>query len=187
MAEKRSFNVGLNRKGLEAFVSEEQARHMVTTPGAHSVFIIEAHHGPYLTNEDGSITMSLIIDQVELIPDEQEDLVRRYQRALYLQRPDAYGQEAFDGATEGEPRVEDTARELESAVEKDEAGNVIGIWDGDPVEPTDSTVPQPEDTPTTEAAVKCPAPGCILPEEHDGDHIPDPTAETAPAPAFSDA
>lgn len=153
MAEKRDWNVGLNAKGLEGSVSEEQARRMCLSQGQTSMFIIEAHHGPYVTNEDGSIKMSLIIDQAELVPAEQEERTRRFKRALYLARPDQFGQAAFDGATAGEPTIEDTAAGIDAATEEvadsvthAEADALAAEVLGDPDEPeADAGEPWPGD------------------------------------------
>lgn len=147
MAEKRDWNVGLNAKGLEKSVSEEQARRICTTQGAHSMFIIDAHHGPFVTHEDGSIKMHLIIDGAELIPVEHEDRVRTFMRALYLARPDQFGQEAFEEASPGDVPLDSAAAGLDALVEKDpESGEPLGIWDG-------SNEPSPEEDPAAEPNV----------------------------------
>lgn len=162
MAEKRKYNSGMNAKGLENSVSEDQARHMATHQGHTYVFIVEAHSGPKVVGEDGSEKVSLIPDLVELVPTEHEGRVRTFMRALYLTRPDQFGQQAFEEATPGERDVDAAAGDLDAVVEKDPAsGEPIGIWDGSDAEP-------------------CPFPGCILAGPHDGDHnVPeDPTTDT---------
>lgn len=146
MADKRKYNAKLNAKGLENVLTEQQAGQFARNQGSHGFFIIEAHAGPKMVDEDGSETVNMIPDQVEFVPAEQEDRVRRFQRALYLARPDQFGQEAFDGATPDEPRVADTAAELDAAVETDDAGEVTGTWQGDPAAP----LPTPADGPDGE-------------------------------------
>jgi hypothetical protein len=152
MAEKRKYNSGMNAKGLENSVSEDQARHMATHQGHTYVFIVEAHSGPKVVGEDGSEKVSLIPDLVELVPAEHEARVRTFMRALYLTRPDQFGQAAFEEATPGERDVDAAAGGLDALVEKDDSGAPIGIWDGS------------EDT------AECPAPDCNLASGHDGDH-----------------
>lgn len=154
MAESRSFNASLNSKGLDQSVSEEQARRMCATQGQSSLFLIDAHHGKLVTDEDGTQRIHLIIDTAELVPTEHEDRVRRFMRALYLARPDQYGQAAFETSPD-EPTVDDTASALDAVVETDEDGNDTGIWS-----PETATVDEGE----------CAYPGCVLPIGHDGDH-----------------
>lgn len=131
MAEKRDFNAKMNAKGLDKAVSEEQARHMAHHQGSTYLFIVQAHAGPKVVNEDGSEVVSLIPDLVELVPAEHEERLRRYQRALYLARPDQFGQEAFEEVGKNEPTVDDTAAEVDALVETDEAGEPSGIWQPD--------------------------------------------------------
>lgn len=156
MAEKRKFNAGLNAKGLEDSVSEDQARHMAHHQGHTYTFIVQAHSGPKVVAEDGSEKASLIADLVELVPAEHEERVRRFHRALYLTRPEQFGQAAFEEATPGERDVDAAAGDLDAIVEKDESGAPIGIWDG---------ADGPDANP-------CPFPDCRLTAEHDGDHLP---------------
>lgn len=148
MAEKRDYNVSLNSKGLEASVSEDQARRICNTQGQHSLFLIDAHHGPYVTNEDGTIKMNLIIDGAELVPVEHEDRVRRFMRALYLARPDQFGQQAFETDEDG-PTVDDAAAQVDALVETDEDGTVLGVWD--PESPDAAAGPWPGDPDFPEA------------------------------------
>lgn len=164
MADKRKFNSKLNAKGLEASVSEDQARHMAQHQGNTYVFLVQAHSGPKTVAEDGSEVVSLIPDLVELVPDAHAERIREFQRALYLNRPDQFGQAAFDGAAGDEPSVEQTAAQIDAAIERDESGAVAGVWDGDTDAPL-SAVPDagPE-------FVGCDYPGCRLDAEHDGDH-----------------
>jgi len=151
MAEKRDFNAKMNAKGLEKAVSEEQARHMAHHQGATYLFIVQAHAGPKVVNEDGSEVVSLIPDLVELVPADHEERLRRYQRALYLARPDQFGQEAFEEVGKDEPSVDSAAADVEALVETDDKGQPTGIWE-------------------PEGGALCPAPDCDLEEGHDGDH-----------------
>jgi hypothetical protein len=154
MAEKRLYNAKMNAKGLEKSVSEEQARGMALHQGSTSLFIVQAHAGPKVVNEDGSEVVSLIPDVVELVPEEHAERLRVYQRALYLARPEQFGQEAFETAGPGEPDADAAVADIEALVEKDAAGEPTGIWDPG----AEATVPS------------CPAPDCDLAEGHDGDH-----------------
>ena len=128
MPEQRSYNSTLLSKGLEASVSEEQARAMCSSQGRHSVLIVDARHGKLITNEDGTQRIMLVADQVELIPEEHTARVRAFMRALYLARPEQYGQEPFETAGEGEPNVATAAADVDALVEKDESGEPVGIW-----------------------------------------------------------
>lgn len=135
MVDKRRYNAKINAKGLEKVLTEEQAGQFCRNQGTGGLFIVRAHAGPKVVDEDGSETVNLIPDEVEFVPATHEDLVARFQRALYLARPDQFGQEAFEGATSGEPKVADTARELDAAVETDAEGEPTGVWTGDPEAP----------------------------------------------------
>ena len=131
MADKRDWNAQLNAKGLEASVSEDQAREMCNHQGATYLFIVEATAGPKVVNVDGSQKINLIPGSVELVPDAHADTARRFMRALYIGRPDQFGQAAFDGATADEPTIEDTASAMSSAVTTDDDGEVTGMWTPD--------------------------------------------------------
>lgn len=126
--EKRSHNASLASKGLEKSISEDQARAMCNTQGRHSVLIVDARHATLTTNEDGTQRITLIADQVELIPDEHTARVRAFMRALYLARPEQYGQEPFDTAGDDEPNLATAAADVDALVEKDEDGEPTGIW-----------------------------------------------------------
>lgn len=162
--EKRMYNATLNSKGLEKSVTEEQARGMVLSQGQHSLFIVDARHGKIEIAEDGTQRVSLVADQVEYVPSTHEDRVRTFMRALYLARPEQYGQEAFETAKPGEVDTATAAANLDAAVQRDEAGEVSGIWDGDTDD--DGTVVAGG----FPSGPYCPHPGCGLPDEHDGDH-----------------
>lgn len=153
MADKRNYNAKMNAKGLEQSVSEEQARHMALHQGATYLFIVQAHAGPKVVNEDGSEAVSLIPDLVELVPSEHAERIRKFQRALYLTRPDQFGQAAFEEATPGERDVDAIGADVEAVVETDESGEPTGIWSPDDDEPgpedpealeDESSEPEPE-------------------------------------------
>jgi hypothetical protein len=161
MAEKRKNNATMNSKGVEASVSDEQVGAMIARQGQTSLLLVEVTHGAYSNELDGSHRLALVPGQIELVPQEQEDRVRRFMRALYLARPDQFGQEAFDGATPGEPKLADTASDLDAVVETNDEGEPTGVWTGDPDAPL----------PTGDGGTKgCSFPGCTKDDEHDGDH-----------------
>lgn len=158
MAEKRKYNAGLNAKGLEDSVTEDQARHMAHHQGNTYLFITQAHAGPKVVAEDGSEKVSLIPDLVELVPAEHEERIRRFHRALYLNRPDQFGQAAFEEATPGDVPLEAAAADVDALVETDGEGKPTGIW-----------------TPDAEAVPDlCDYPGCTADAGHDGDHEVEP-------------
>lgn len=165
MTDKRMFNSKLNAKGLEASVSEEQAKEMCRHQGATYLFIVEAQAGPKVVGIDGSEAVNLIPGSVELVPEEHAETARRFMRALYIGRPDQYGQTAFDGATADEPTVADTASAMASAVVTDDTGEVTGMWTPDtPAEAADDPWPGDEDyvAPDTQAEGDSPAGGNVV-------------------------
>lgn len=129
MPDRRNYHAALASKGLEASVTEEQARAMCSSQGRHSVFIVDARHGKLTVAEDGTQRITLVIDQAELVSEEHTARVRAFMRALYLARPEQYGQEPFEGGDD-EPKVGDAAADLDALVERDETGEPVGIWDG---------------------------------------------------------
>lgn len=162
MTEKRNYNASLNARGLEAFVSEAQARRMCSSQGAHSLLIIDAHHGKLVTDEDGTQRIHLVADSVELVTDEHTERVQRFMRALYMARPDQYGQTAFETPTDGEVPLDAAAADLDALVETDGDGAVTGVWSDD----SEAEVSAPAVIPQA-----CAFPDCQLPDGHDGDHI----------------
>lgn len=160
MAEARKYNSKLNSKGLEASVSEDQARHMATHQSNTYVFLVQAHSGKKTVAEDGAEVVQLVPDLVELVPDEHAERIREFQRALYLARPEQYGQPAFEGTGDGEPNVEQTAAQIDAVIDHDETGEPK-VWDGSTDGPLDASGPE---------FVTCDYPDCTLPAEHDGDH-----------------
>jgi hypothetical protein len=181
MAEKRKFNSKMNAKGLEKVVTEEQARHMAQHQGHTYTFIVQAHSGPKMVDEDGSEVVSLIPDLVELIPAEHEDRIHTFQRALYLARPEQFGQKAFEGTAEGEVPLDAAAAGVDALVERDESGALTGVWDGSTDGPLGGD-------PAADDEGGCAFPGCSLDSEHDGDHDVVPAegeSQGAPVAQFS--
>lgn len=140
MAEKRDWNAKLNSKGLDKSVNEEQAKFMCLHQGSTHVFIVQAHAGPKTVNEDGSEVVNLIPDLVELVPEAHAERIRTFQRALYLERPEQFGQEAFDGAAQGEPDSATAGAAVDAVIERDDTGAPTGIWSGDTDEPGEGNV-----------------------------------------------
>lgn len=136
--EKRQWNAKMNAKGLDRSVSEEQAKEMCLHQGSTHVFIVQAHAGPKTVNEDGSEVVNLIPDLVELVPEEHAERIRTFQRALYVARPEQYGQEAFEARAD-EPKVSDAAAQVDAVVETGEDGEPV-IWSGDTDEPGEGNV-----------------------------------------------
>lgn len=161
MAEKRKHTAHINRKGLDATgVTEDHARAMASNLGGHTMLIVEARHHAVLTDAEGKQAVVLVLTNVEPVPAHLEDRVREFQRALYRQRPDQQGQAVLKGTAEG-PSADDAAAGLDAAVERDDEGNVTGVWDGSTDAPL-AAVPDPAD--------ECAFPGCTLDQGHDGDH-----------------
>lgn len=159
MTDQLKYRAKINAKGLDTTgVTEDHARRMAATLGSHHLFVVEARAATVLTDEEGNQQVALVLTQVEPVPDAQEDTVREFLRALYRQRPDQQGQAVLTGTDAG-PSVSDAAGALASHIE--ESG---GVWDGSMDGPLDPP-PAPE--------AECPAPDCILPEDHDGDHEPE--------------
>lgn len=141
MAEKRDYNSKMNSKGLEASVSEEQARGMCQNQGTRYLLLVEVHAGKKTVDEDGSETVNLIPDMVELVPSEHEDAVRTMMKSLYARRPAAQGQAVLEGTTGDGPTADEAAAALPG-----------GEWDGNPDDDS------------------CPSPGCDHQAGHDGEH-----------------
>lgn len=191
MVDKRRYNAKLNAKGLEKVLTEEQAGAFCRNQGNGGIFIVQAHAGPKVVDEDGSETVNMVMDLVEFVPESHAERVREFQRALYLNRPEGFGQGAFEEATSGEPSLDTAAAQLDAAVERDEKGDPTGVWDGDPDSPVTekdgaaevkvtkpakkasavSAVPDlPEGVDDGGVVDECPHPGCSYPVEHEGDH-----------------
>ena len=182
--EKRGFLAKLNSKGLENSVSEDQARHMASHQGSRYMLVVEVHSGRKVIDEDGSETIHLIPDLVELVPPEHEDRVRKFQRALYMERPEQIGQRSIEGISDLEPTSEDVGGEID-AVTTDYPDPAEGTWDGNPDAALDA--PANDEASETEGqpdSPPCPAQWCTLPEGHEGDHNQDglAAAEDAGAP-----
>ena len=158
MTEPLKHTARIKARGLDATgVTEDHARQMASSLGRHTMLIVEVVHDAVTTDSEGKQQVSLRMTNVEPVPAAQEDTVREFQRALYRSRPDVEGQAILSGTASG-PTVADTASALSAAVEKDDHGNVVNLWDG-------ST-----DGPLTPNDAPCVYPGCTLPDDHDGDH-----------------
>lgn len=132
MAENRKYTAHINKKGLDSTgVTEEHASKMASALGGHTMLIVEARHVTVTTDAEGKQSVALALTNVEPVPAHLEDRVREFQRALYRQRPDQDGQQVLRGTADG-PSVDDAAAGLDAALERDEDGNVVGIWDGNP-------------------------------------------------------
>ena len=147
----------LDTTGMTEELLEKDWRHGA---GRTRMAVIELRtvepHGP---NLDGKRRIDYVIESIEPVPAEHEERVREFQRGLFLARPEQEGQATLAGtAGDNAGALESAAAGIEAAVEKDDAGNVTGIWNGDTEGPLEPDGPY------------CPAPGCGLPEDHDGDH-----------------
>lgn len=113
-------------------------------------------HGP---NLDGKKRIDYVIESIEPVPSAHEDRVREFQRGLFLARPEVEGQAVLSGtAGESSDTLDNAAAGIDAAIERDESGQVTGVWDGD------------TDAPLGGGAEQCDYPTCDLPAEHDGDH-----------------
>lgn len=83
----------------------------------------------------------VICDSNPTVEDRAQNDVRRVMRALYMNRKLSDGELPLDGTDE--PNLADVLAATEALVTTDDAGEVIGLWDGktDPKEP--SNVPDP--------------------------------------------
>lgn len=162
MAEKKKFTAHANRKGLDATgVTEDHARRMAATLGGHTMLVVEARHDAMTTDAEGNVSVALALTSVEPVPEDLEDVVRDFQRALYRRRPEVQGQEVLAGTDGTGLNADQAAQVLDSRIERDDDGRVTGVWDGD------------TDTPLTavpDATDGCAYPGCTLDDDHDGDH-----------------
>lgn len=131
MADKRQFNSQMMAKGLEASVSEDQAREMADNQGSRYLLLVQVHSGPKTIAEDGATRVQLIPDLVELVPAAHEGPIQNLMNALKAQRPEEAGQLAMQGL---------------EAPDLDEAA--AGVWDGNPDAPVE---PTPEDKATEQA------------------------------------
>lgn len=173
MTDQLKYRAKINAKGLDTTgVTEDHARKMAAHLGSHHLFVVEARAATVLTDEEGNQQVALVLTQVEPVPDAQEDTVREFLRALYRQRPDQQGQAVLTGTMDG-PSVADAAGALSAQVERGEDGEVEGVWDGS----MDGPLPEVPESSYGEDAVPipepCPAPDCVLPQDHDGDHEPE--------------
>lgn len=114
------------------------------------MFVVEAIHDTVVTDAEGKQQVTLRITAVEPVPSELEDKIREFQRALYRNRPDVLGQEVLKGTASIGP-TPDAALDV--------AVDATAEWDGSTEGPL-----------TLVQGPYCPAPGCGLLEDHDGDH-----------------
>lgn len=121
-------------------------------------------HGP---NLDGKRRIDYVIESIEPVPGEHENTVREFQRGLFLSRPEQEGQATLAGtAGENADALASAVNGVAAAVERDEDGKVVGIWDGS----TDGPLEDPAEVPEVPEGPFCTYPGCGLEDEHDGDH-----------------
>lgn len=159
--EKRKYTAHINRKGLDATgVTEDHVRGMAARLGQSTMLIVEAKHLTATNDAEGNVVLALALQGVEPVPAEHDEMVRRFQRGLYMQRPEQQGQAVLAGtASDQEADVASAAAALDAVVERDESGAVTGVWDGN----TDGPL-------VAVPSVYCPTPGCGQDDGHDGDH-----------------
>lgn len=185
MADPIDYKARIKAKGTDGTgITREHAKRMANTQGSHTMLIVDVEHARLIIEEDGSKQIQLSITSAEVVPVEQEETVRSFQRAIYLQRPDVAGQAVLSGTSDGES-PEDAAGGLLAAVETDEDGQMTGMWNGDPDAPLGDSGEQPgtsvnvtsglsavPDQPdgSTPVETACPFPECGRQEDHDGPH-----------------
>lgn len=124
-------------------------------------------HGP---NIEGKKRIDYVIESIEPVPVALEDRIRDLQRGLFLQRPEQEGQATIQGtAGDNEADLSTAADAVAAVVERDDEGNPIGVWTGDPEAPL--TEGEPEDKGDK------PWPGDEGYVAPDTDPAPDPAAE----------
>lgn len=176
MTEPLKYAAKMAAKGLDTTgVTEDHARAMVSRlmsgSAGHYLFVVEGKAAKVITDSEGNQQVVLTLTQVEPVPYEQEETVREFMRALYRSRPDQQGQAVLRGTDDG-PTVADAAAGLSAQVERDETGEVTGVWDGSMDGPLPDLPPESYDADATTLPDQdtCGFPGCTLLEEHDGDH-----------------
>jgi hypothetical protein len=168
MAEPMEYRARLKAKGLDGTgVTREHAKRMSRALGNHTILLIDAKHARLVTDDDGSHQVQLEAISVEPVPAEHEEAVRRVMRAIYLTRPDVAGQSVLQGTSDGETPA-DAISALGAIVETDDAGEVTGVWDGDPDEPITAEDDEPEAA--LDPLSGCAFPNCARVDGHDGDH-----------------
>lgn len=176
MTDPLKYTAKIAAKGLDTTgVTEDHARSLVVSHlrggsgNHHSLYIVEGKTKRVITDDEGNQQVVLVLTQVEPVPHEQEDTVREFMRAIYRTRPEVEGQEVLKGTADG-PTVADAAQGLAAQVQRDDSGNVTGVWDGS----MDGDLPPLPDDAYPDGAEpleqSCGFPGCTLLEEHDGDH-----------------
>lgn len=121
---------------------------------------------------DGSRKVEFIIETAEPVVDGQLDgraidAVRRVQRALYVNRQQDQQLPLAPGDS-SEPTVPETLAAMEAMVEKDEKGDVTGLWDGQ----NDQEQPE-EPTDPGQASVEVGDPFATPDDQAEGDQEPD--------------
>lgn len=122
-------------KGLDSTgVTEEVARSYFDHLGSHHIAIVEYRVDSRSVDADGKQKVQLSLTQVEPVIDGDlngrvVDVVRNIQRALWRNRGEDVPLEGIDG--DNEPTVAEVQAAAEALVERDESGEVVGLWDGD--------------------------------------------------------
>lgn len=148
---------GLDATGVtEALAERLWGRAHGGQPGEYLVALVELQavepHGPSV---DGKKRIDLVLTIVEPAMDKAtEDTVRELMRAMVSQRRIEEGEIPLDGTTLD---LETARTGAIARIERDEDGRPVGVWNGDPDDGPSQVTP-------------CPSPGCVLPEEHDGEH-----------------
>jgi hypothetical protein len=174
MAEPLDYRAKLNSKGMDGTgVTTAHAKTMSRRLGGHTLLIVEVEHARLITDADGAHQVQLAVTTCEPVPEHLEETVRRFQRALYMTRPDVQGQAVLSGTADGES-PDEAAAGLDAVVQTGEDGEPAGVWDGNPEEPLDGSeerrlaaVPDPP----ADGEDACAFPGCARVEHEDGDHM----------------
>lgn len=135
------FVAKIRSKGLDATgVTEDVARQMYATLGAHTMMVVEVQHVKHSDDADGQHSVELVITTAEPAQDERmENHLRELARGMYRTRPEVQGQEVLAGVVDG-PGLADTITEGAALLDRDENGDVVGIWDGDTEEEPSNVV-----------------------------------------------
>lgn len=130
----------IRSKGLDATgVTEDVARQMYATLGSHTMMVVEVQHVRHSDDAEGKHSVELVITTAEPAQDEKmNNHLRELARGLYRRRPAVEGQEVLTGVGDDGPGLDDTISAGESLLERDDDGNVVGVWDGDTESPQDA-------------------------------------------------
>lgn len=123
-------------------ITEELAVKMHDQLGKKLMAIVELESVSRTENSEGKSTVQLRILSVEPATQQiADDHLRNFQRALYYERGVADGQPQLPG-DEPEPTVKEVAEARgEALLQRDDAGEVSGLWDGN----TADEEPAPDD------------------------------------------